>query len=410
MPDCGVHYLWFAFVCFLIRSHPALRPVGGSPSPAPASVLLLVCVLGPHFAAAHVDSLAWPCRCAPGPYEQTSGHLETAVMRHSIQHQATKFTSTARSGPHSHDSDLGKKHVRQAWQPVVLDPEVQQNPLIISMDAEESWLARVWNGSTRAGLGFWFGHRGRRSAHLLGARGRSQGAQREHAEQSATQNHTSPPCAMHLHASMVHGGLRGLPKQLVALVHAMCATESGLELGHIGARDGIFDALMHFANAFHPSIRCCCGAALLLPQPRTSLPRNAQRHDHRQTRAQPSRCPPAANSCLAYGHTPSMRHPPINPDHFWIPIKFCLQTPGDPIGLQQSPAHKHSNTTLGSKETLTKAPAIRTCVALLTEGAAVFSSWILCAYPFCCCGVGRQKAAVADVVRIKRPLGLWPML
>ena len=22
MPDCGVHYLWFAFVCFLIRSPP----------------------------------------------------------------------------------------------------------------------------------------------------------------------------------------------------------------------------------------------------------------------------------------------------------------------------------------------------------------------------------------------------
>ena len=21
-PSCGVHYLWFAFVCFLIRSHP----------------------------------------------------------------------------------------------------------------------------------------------------------------------------------------------------------------------------------------------------------------------------------------------------------------------------------------------------------------------------------------------------
>ena len=21
MPECGVHYLWFAFVCFLIRSH-----------------------------------------------------------------------------------------------------------------------------------------------------------------------------------------------------------------------------------------------------------------------------------------------------------------------------------------------------------------------------------------------------
>ena len=25
MPDCGVHYLWFAFVCFLIRSHPPQR-------------------------------------------------------------------------------------------------------------------------------------------------------------------------------------------------------------------------------------------------------------------------------------------------------------------------------------------------------------------------------------------------
>ena len=27
MPDCGVHYLWFAFVCFLIRSHPPPRDV-----------------------------------------------------------------------------------------------------------------------------------------------------------------------------------------------------------------------------------------------------------------------------------------------------------------------------------------------------------------------------------------------
>ena len=28
MPDCGVHYLWFAFVCFLIRSHPLPPWVG----------------------------------------------------------------------------------------------------------------------------------------------------------------------------------------------------------------------------------------------------------------------------------------------------------------------------------------------------------------------------------------------
>ena len=42
MPDCGVHYLWFAFVCFLIRSHPPMPcpnalPPGPSciPSPTP---------------------------------------------------------------------------------------------------------------------------------------------------------------------------------------------------------------------------------------------------------------------------------------------------------------------------------------------------------------------------------------
>ena len=31
MPDCGVHYLWFAFVCILIRSPP---PPGPPPPPA----------------------------------------------------------------------------------------------------------------------------------------------------------------------------------------------------------------------------------------------------------------------------------------------------------------------------------------------------------------------------------------
>ena len=28
MPDCVVHYLWFAFVCFLIRSHPPNTQIG----------------------------------------------------------------------------------------------------------------------------------------------------------------------------------------------------------------------------------------------------------------------------------------------------------------------------------------------------------------------------------------------
>ena len=28
MPDCGVHYLWFALVCLLIRSHPPSE-IGG---------------------------------------------------------------------------------------------------------------------------------------------------------------------------------------------------------------------------------------------------------------------------------------------------------------------------------------------------------------------------------------------
>ena len=31
-PDCGVHYLWFAFVCFLIRSHPPIAPAPTSAS------------------------------------------------------------------------------------------------------------------------------------------------------------------------------------------------------------------------------------------------------------------------------------------------------------------------------------------------------------------------------------------
>ena len=39
MPDCGVHYLWFAFVCFLIRSHP----------PHVLCVLLLDCPLSAVF-------------------------------------------------------------------------------------------------------------------------------------------------------------------------------------------------------------------------------------------------------------------------------------------------------------------------------------------------------------------------
>ena len=34
MPDCGVHYLWFAFVCFLIRSHPPPPRTGRSGTPA----------------------------------------------------------------------------------------------------------------------------------------------------------------------------------------------------------------------------------------------------------------------------------------------------------------------------------------------------------------------------------------
>ena len=45
-PDCGVHYLWFAFVCFLIRSHPppnkCVKPdvltgrCGAGPTPPPS--------------------------------------------------------------------------------------------------------------------------------------------------------------------------------------------------------------------------------------------------------------------------------------------------------------------------------------------------------------------------------------
>ena len=64
MPDCGVHCLWFAFVCFLIRSHtpPAPCPV----SPHPPGSHLHVLLAGHHT----VPAIGGGCcrRPAPAPH------------------------------------------------------------------------------------------------------------------------------------------------------------------------------------------------------------------------------------------------------------------------------------------------------------------------------------------------------
>ena len=55
MPDCGVHYLWFAFVCFLIRSPPPFW----APSPTPtAAALFSPMQRGGHSITARACTLA----------------------------------------------------------------------------------------------------------------------------------------------------------------------------------------------------------------------------------------------------------------------------------------------------------------------------------------------------------------
>ena len=49
MPDCGVHYLWFAFVCFLSMSHPGYCLVGKIPHPPPGGGIGMGGWVGPKF-------------------------------------------------------------------------------------------------------------------------------------------------------------------------------------------------------------------------------------------------------------------------------------------------------------------------------------------------------------------------
>ena len=83
MPDCGVHCLWFAFVCFLIRSHPPppsirsktpalTRPKKHSHTPTPAPPHLQPQVTTPQplsHSLATALRLLWYCPQSPPPLQ-----------------------------------------------------------------------------------------------------------------------------------------------------------------------------------------------------------------------------------------------------------------------------------------------------------------------------------------------------
>ena len=57
MPDCGVHYLWFAFVCFLIRSPPPSPWLKDKPVPCPCPQPTSLHAQGVAFA--ELDTSQW---------------------------------------------------------------------------------------------------------------------------------------------------------------------------------------------------------------------------------------------------------------------------------------------------------------------------------------------------------------
>ena len=82
-PDCGVHYLWFAFVCFLIRSHPPQRTAppshraqkvswgGGPGSESKYPPWLIPCQGRCSFAFTAFSAQARPCHLL-GPARSSS--------------------------------------------------------------------------------------------------------------------------------------------------------------------------------------------------------------------------------------------------------------------------------------------------------------------------------------------------
>ena len=66
MPDCGVHYLWFAFVCILIRSPPPPQSSNTSLRPLSLSEAVWLLAIVPMSVAALIA--LWPLlTCQPAP-------------------------------------------------------------------------------------------------------------------------------------------------------------------------------------------------------------------------------------------------------------------------------------------------------------------------------------------------------
>ena len=92
MPDCGVHYLWFAFVCFLIRSPPpppkrgqrqtmASCPPPPKKEPRPLHTLMTISPANCFFFCAPPTALQPPCIPAGGPPPHRSSNGQSPLWQ-----------------------------------------------------------------------------------------------------------------------------------------------------------------------------------------------------------------------------------------------------------------------------------------------------------------------------------------
>ena len=109
MPDCGVHYLWFAFVCFLIRSHPP-----------------------PPHALRGRSAIACGSR-SDGPVLPPQTAMPKDALKAQIQQLMSAHESLALTGEEI--GDAGAKHIALA---------LKENTLVTDLDLE-------FNGITDAG-------------------------------------------------------------------------------------------------------------------------------------------------------------------------------------------------------------------------------------------------------------------
>ena len=96
MPDCGVHYLWFAFVCFLIRSPPPPPP---QPIPPAHRPLHRSSRTSPGAAGRCRTSAARPCRTSAACPASSSSRRTRATPRPSARSCPGSTWPTHRRAP-----------------------------------------------------------------------------------------------------------------------------------------------------------------------------------------------------------------------------------------------------------------------------------------------------------------------